>query len=134
MPESLEDEKASLERLLGNDVVVTPAALSAGLRWLLSKVRQELNNRPVPGEQMYLTAGKVAKRYGVSHSQAHQWMWRLRELGKVRVQVPLSGLRDKGDTLYYLPDIEAAFAENAIRVEKIKRGELPDTGVQLGHC
>lgn len=111
-----EEEQAALERLLGTDTVATPTALSAGLRWLLAKLRHELAYRPTPGEQVYLTIGDIGKRYGVTYCQAYTWMQRLRELGKVRVQVPLSGKKDKGDTLYCLPDIETAFAENAIRV------------------
>lgn len=110
------DEQAALELLLGGETVTTPATLSAGLRWLLSKVRHELASRPSPGEQVYLTTGGVAKRYGVSKCQAIAWMGRLRELNKVRIQVPISGKNDKGDTMYYLPDIEAAFEENARRI------------------
>lgn len=116
----LNEEQSALERMLGADTVATPTALSAGLRWLLAKLRHELAYRPASGEQVYLTIGDIGKRYGVTYCQAYTWMQRLCELGKVRVQVPLSGKHDKGDTLYYLPDIEAAFAENAERVKKMK--------------
>lgn len=121
MKTDIEEEQASLERLLGSDTVATPATLSAGLRWLLSMLRQELSERPAPGQQVYVGISDVAKRYGVGKNVACAWLYRLRELGKVRVQVPMSGKSDKGDRLYYLPDIEKAFAENAQRVETIKR-------------
>lgn len=119
-PEVLEDEEAALARVLGGDTVATPAALNAGLRWLLGKLRHELAGRPAAGEQVWLTAGEVARRYGIRRGQATVWMNRLRELGKVRVNVPLAGKNDRGDTRYYLPDIEAAYTENA---ERVGRGE-----------
>lgn len=119
--EDQEDEQSVLNRLLGGDTVATPATLSAGLRWLLSKLRQELSCKPFPGEQAYLTVSGVAKLYGVTKAQAHSWMCRLRELGKVRVQVPLSGKNDRGNTMYNIADIEQAFEENAQRVKNIKR-------------
>lgn len=115
--ESMDDEQAALSRLLGCDTVATPATVKAATIWLLSKVRKDLADRPLSGEQVYMTAGEVAKRYGVCRSQANVWLARLRALDKVRIQVPLAGPSDKGSTLYYLPDIEAAFTENALRLQ-----------------
>lgn len=111
------EDEAALARLLGvgRDTVVTPDALSAGLRWVVATVRKIQEERPADGGQVWLRASDVAARYGVGRSQAHAWLVKLRELGKVRVQNPIAGKAGKGDTFYYLPDIEAAFAENAAR-------------------
>lgn len=109
------DDEAALARLLGvgRDTVVTPAALSAGLRWVVATVRKAQGERPAANGQTWLRVSDVAARYGVGRSQAHAWLLKLRELGKVRIQNPIAGKSGKGDTFYYLPDIEAAFSENA---------------------
>lgn len=119
-PEVMDDEQAALARVLGGDTVTTPAALNAGLRWLLAKLRQELADRPAPVGQEWGTLGQVMQIYGKKKSAACEMLYRLRELGKVRVCVPPTGKSGKGDTLYNLRDIEAACMENAERVERGK--------------
>lgn len=119
-PEVMDDEEAALARVLGGDTVTTPAALNAGLRWLLAKLRQELADRPAPVGQEWGTLGQVMQKYGKKKSAACDMLCRLRELGKVRVFVPPTGKSGKGDTLYNLRDIEAAGMENALRVERGK--------------
>lgn len=115
---SNQDEESTLARLLGNDTVATPASLNAGLRWAVATLRRDLAERPAYGGQVWLRVSDVAARYGVGRSQAHAWLVKLRELGKVRVQNPIAGKAGKGDTFYYLPDIEAAFQENAEKATK----------------
>lgn len=122
-PELMEDDEAALTRLLGTDTVATPASLNAGLRWLLSKLRQELDARPAPVGQEWGTLGQVMQIYGKKKSAACEMLNRLREHGKVRVCVPPTGRSGKGDTLYNLQDIEAACMENARRVEKAGKME-----------
>lgn len=119
-PEVMDDEQAALARVLGGDTVATPATLNAGLRWLLAKLRQELADRPAPAGQEWGTLGQVMQIYGKKKSAACDMLYRLRELGKVRVCVPPTGKNGKGDTLYNLRDIEAACMENALRVERGK--------------
>lgn len=119
-PEVMDDEQAALARVLGADTVTTPAALNAGLRWLLAKVRHELDSRPAPAGQEWGTLGQVMQIYGKKKSAACEMLNRLREQGKVRVGVPPTGKSGKGDALYNLRDIEAALAENAERVERGK--------------
>ena len=111
----VDGEKAILSRLLGAGAspVSTPEMLAAGLQWVLMMVRKELAERPGTGGQEWGRVADVMRIYGVARSQANVWLARLRELGKVRVCNPISGAKGKGDTLYYLPDIEAAFMENA---------------------
>lgn len=119
-PEVMDDEQAALARVLGADTVTTPASLNAGLRWLLAKLRDELAARPAPAGQEWGTLGQVMQIYGKKKSAACDMLYRLRELGKVRVCVPPTGKSGKGDTLYNLRDIEAACMENALRVERGK--------------
>lgn len=108
----VDEEKAILSRLLGSGL--STDGLAAGLQWVLAMVRKELAERPGTGGQEWGRVQDVMRIYGVSRSQANAWLDRLRELGKVRVGNPISGTKGKGDTLYYLPDIEAAFMENAL--------------------
>ena len=119
-PEVMDDERAALLRLVGNDTVATPAGVAAGLHWVVVTLRQELAARPAPVGQEWGTLGQVMQIYGKKKSAACEMLYRLRELGKVRVCVPPTGKSGKGDTLYNLRDIEAACMENAERVERGK--------------
>lgn len=111
------DEESALCRLLGVGAspVATPENLAAGLRWVVSVFRKELAERPTVGGQVWVRLADIQARYGIGRSQACAWVQRLREMGLVRVQNPISGRSGKGDTFYYLPDIDAAFSENARR-------------------
>lgn len=120
-PEVMDDEQAALRRLLGNDTVATPDNLAAGLRWAVATLRQELAARPAPVGQEWATLGQVMQIYGKKKSAACEMLNRLRELGKVRVCVPPTGMSGKGDTLYNLRDIEAACMENAERIGREKQ-------------
>ena len=116
----VDEEKAILYRLLGvgESPVATPEMLAAGLQWTLSMMRKELAERPGVAGQEWGRVQDVQRIYGVSRSQAGTWVKRLRELGKVRIQNPISGVKGKGDTFYYLPDIKDAFTENALSHDK----------------
>lgn len=115
----VEAEKAILSRLLGSGL--STDGLAAGLQWVLAMMRKELAERPGVAGQEWVRVQDVQRIYGVSRSQADAWVKRLRELGKVRIQNPISGAKGKGDTFYYLPDIKDAFTENALSHDKVKR-------------
>lgn len=119
-PEMMDDKRAALMRLMGNDTVATPAGVAAGLLWLDATLSQKLDDRPAPVGQEWATLGQVMQIYGKKKSAACEMLNRLRELGKVRVCVPPTGKSGKGDALYNLRDIEAACMENARRVEREK--------------
>ena len=108
----VDTEKAILSRLLGSGL--STDGLAAGLQWVLTMVRKELAARPGVAKQEWVRVSDIQRIYGVCRSQASMWAKRLRELGKVRVQNPISGAKGKGDTFYYLPDIELAFKANAL--------------------
>ena len=121
--ETMDDEQAALLRLINpeSSPITTPDMLIKFGVWLMAKVRQEIADNPAPVGQSWATPAQIAKIYGVKRQQADRWLRRLRELDKVRVQVPLGGKNDKGDTKYNLNDVAAAFAENAERVGKKKQ-------------
>lgn len=121
-PEVMDDEQAALARLLNpaSSPITTPEMLIKFGVWMMAKVRQEIADNPAPVGQVWATPGQIAKIYGVERQQANRWLRRLRELGKVKPQCPISGKHDKGDMKYNLREIAAAFAENAERVERGK--------------
>ena len=99
-PANIDDEQALIQ-LLGvgeGSPVATPSMLVKLAQWL--------------------RIGDIMRIYGVSKSQAFNWVRRLREEKKVRVQTPIYGLNGKGDTFYSAKGIEAAFTENANRLMK----------------
>ena len=116
-PEVMDDERAALLRLVGNDTVATPAGVAAGLHWVVVTLRQELAARPAPVGQEWGTLGQVMEYFGKKKSATCEMLSRLRAMGKVRVCVPPTGESGRGDALYNLRDIEAACMENALRVE-----------------
>lgn len=121
--ELMDDEQAALMRLINpeSSPITTPDMLIKFGVWLMAKVRQEIADNPAPVGQAWATPAQIAKIYGVKRQQADKWLRRLRELGKVRTQCPISGKHDKGDMKYNLRDVAAAYAENAERVEKEKQ-------------
>ena len=119
-PANIDDEQA-LTQLLGvgeGSPVATPSMLVKLAQWLRATLKQEITERPVTDGQQWLRIGDIMRIYGVSKSQAFNWVRRLREEKKVRVQTPIYGLNGKGDTFYSAKDIEAAFTENANRLMK----------------
>lgn len=122
-PEVIDDEQASLMRLINpeSSPITTPDMLIKFGVWLMAKVRQEIADNPAPVGQAWATPAQIAKIYGVKRQQADRWLRRLRELGKVKPQCPLSGAKDKGDMKYNLREIAAAFAENAERIGREKQ-------------
>ena len=114
------DEEQALARLLALDSspVATPAMLVSMAQWLHATLKREITERPVNDGQQWGRISDIMRIYGVSKSQAHNWMVRLRAEGKVRVQNPISGLNGKGDTFFSLSDVQKAFEENANRTPK----------------
>ena len=111
------DEEQALARLLAPDSspVATPAMLMSMAQWLHATLKKEIADRPVNDGQQWGRISDIMRIYGVSKSQAHNWMVRLRAEGRVRVQNPISGINGKGDTFFCLADVQKAFEENAER-------------------
>ena len=105
---SLTDEGEALRLLLGNETVATPETLTRGLVWILSKVREELQNRPAAAGQVWGTVEDFMIRYGWKKSQAHLQLTRLAERGAVRIQKP-NGETGRG-TYYNIADVEKAWS------------------------
>ena len=114
------DEEQALARLLALDSspVATPAMLMSMAQWLHATLKREIAERPVNDGQQWGRISDIMRIYGVSKSQAHNWMVRLRAERRVRVQNPISGLNGKGDTFFCLADVQKAFEENANRISK----------------
>lgn len=113
--EGMTEEMQELKRLLGDSSspVVTPDMLQIAAGWMMAKTRGMLDERPGAPGQEFGRVSDIARIYNVKRSTAHDWVCRLREKGKVRVQRPCSGAKGKGDTFYNLADIARAFEENA---------------------
>ena len=112
------DEEQALARLLGigaGSPVATPEMLMRMAQWLYATLKREITERPVNDGQQWGRISDIMRIYGVSKSQAHNWMVRLRAEGRVRVQNPISGINGKGDTFFCLADVQKAFEENAER-------------------
>ena len=114
------DEEQALARLLAPDSspVATPAMLMSMAQWLHATLKREIAERPVNDGQQWGRISDIMRIYGVSKSQAHNWMVRLRAEGRVSVQNPISGIKGKGDTFFCLADVQKAFEENANRISK----------------
>jgi len=113
--EGMTEEMKEIYRLLGDNAspVVTPDALAVALGWQQAKIRQMLEERPGDAGQRWARVSDIAKLYRITRGTADSWVCRLREMGKVRMQRPISGSKGKGDMYYNLDDIEKAFEENA---------------------
>ena len=117
-PDALTEEGQALRRLLGDVPVVTPDVLSVFGSWLMAKLKALADNSPAAGKQEWARPLQIAERFGVKRAQVNTWLSRLVEQGKVRRWQPETAKGTKGDTYYYLPDIEKAWA-----VDCKERGE-----------
>lgn len=105
---ALTDEGQALRRLLGADTVATPETLARGLSWMLSKLREEIQEHPAAAGQVWGTVEDFMVRYGWKKSQAHSHLTRLAERGAVRIQKPNGA--DKRGTYYNISDVEKAWS------------------------
>lgn len=112
---NMDEERATLARLMGESPVPTADGFRESLLWLLTRVRREIHACPDGKRQEWVRIGDIMTRYGVTQRQALEWMVRLRTAGKVRMQTPISGAHGYGDTFYCLSDIEEAYRENAAK-------------------
>lgn len=119
-PGSLPDEGQALRRLLGDSLVVTPDGLAAFGIWMLAKIKEVSEDSPVESGQVWARPLQIAERYGVKRAQVNTWLARLVAQGKVRRWQPETAKGTKGDTYYYLPDIEKAWSVDPMKnyVEK----------------
>ena len=119
----MDAERAALMRAMGADdsdsPVATPEMIANGLLWLLAKNRQELASRPT-GQQEYARAGELARKYGYKEAQMHAILRRLKQAGKVDYKNAPTAKGGKGDTLYKIADIDAAFTEKALSYDNAK--------------
>lgn len=113
-PSALTEEAQALRLLLGDMPVVTPDGLAVFGSWLLATLRNQDADAPAVNTQMWGRPKQIAKRFGAGRSQANAWVERLAEQGKVRRWQPETAKGTKGDTYYYLPDIEKAWALDPI--------------------
>lgn len=103
------DVKATLARLLGSDVFVTPAGMSNALAWLVAMLRAEYRARPEPVRQEWMRVGELARYFGLSTPAVRSYLRYLFRQGKVRIWQPINEEGKQGDAKYNVDDIERAF-------------------------
>ncbi len=111
--DALSDEGQALRRLLGDVPVVTPDGLAAFGCWLLATLKAQ--DSPADAGQIWARPLQIAERFGAGKSQVNTWLARLVAQGKVRRWQPETAKGAKGDTYYYLPDIEKAWAVDSMK-------------------
>lgn len=103
------DVKATLTRLLGSDVFVTPAGMSNALTWLVAMLRAEYRARPEPARQEWMRTGELERYFGVSKPTMRSYLRYLFRQGKVRIWQPINEEGKPGDAKFNLHDVEQAF-------------------------
>ncbi len=106
------EEEQALKNLLGSDVIVTPAAMTKALAWLLSQMRTMKGNSQeeasIQGGK-YATVQQLATRYNTSDVTMWRMIRPLVDAGKVRIfKVPSTTNRGRY-ARYNIADIDAAY-------------------------
>lgn len=120
-PDTMTDEMQALRRLLGDELVVTPDSLTVGLGWLLAKLKAHEEDTPADVGQVWARPQQIAERFGVKRAQVNTWLALLVAQGKVRRWQPETAKGTKGDTYYYLPDVEKAWSLDTLPVHESKK-------------
>lgn len=87
--------------------------LAAFGSWLLATLKAQ--DSPADAGQIWARPLQIAERFGAGKSQVNTWLARLVAQGKVRRWQPETAKGTKGDTYYYLPDIEKAWAVDPMK-------------------
>lgn len=107
-----QEEEQALKHLLGSDVIVTPAAMTKALAWLLSQIRTMKGNSLEESsiqEGQYATVQQLATRYNTSDVTMWRMIRPLVDAGKVRIfKVPSTTNRGRY-ARYNIADIDAAY-------------------------
>lgn len=111
--DALSDEGQALRRLLGDVPVVTPDGLAIFGSWLVATLKAQ--DSPADAGQVWARPLQIAERFGAGKSQVNTWLTRLVAQGKVRRWQPETAKGTKGDTYYFLPDIEKAWAVDSMK-------------------
>ena len=117
-PDALTEEGQALRRLLGDAPVVTPDGLAAFGSWLVATLKAHADDSPAEAGQMWARPTQIASRFGAKRSQVNVWLARLVAQGKVRRWQPETAKGTKGDTFYYLPDLEKAWSLDPLTVHE----------------
>lgn len=109
-PGALTEDGQALRRLLGDVPVATPDGLAVLGSWLLATLKAHIESNQVTGKQEWARPLQIAELFGVKRAQVNTWLSRLVAQDKVRRWQPETAKGTKGDTYYYLPDIEKAWS------------------------